>query len=110
MAEVFGVFGAQAFVVLVVAVLGLVPVVLYFEKTPRLFLIPFAFLFVGAFTTNFENVLLPDVLNLVEHTVGNLGAGLAMAAAAYLYRKRTITAESDDGEAQATDPVPAGGD
>lgn len=97
MAQVFGAFGAQAFVVLIVAVIGLVPVALYFTKTPKWFLIPYAFLFVAAFATNFENVFLPDLLNFTEHLVGNMGAGLAFLAAAYMYRKQSITADGEQG-------------
>lgn len=103
MAEIFGVFGPQAFVVLVVALIGLVPVALYFEKTSRWFILPYVFLFVAAFATNFENLLLPDLLNLTEHFVGNLGAGIAFALAAYMYRKQSITGPAGethtDGEA-----------
>ena len=95
MAEVLGVFDAQAFVVLVVAVIGLVPVLLYRKATPTVLVVPYAFLTVAAFATNFENVILPDVLNFTEHLVGNLGAGVGFAVAAYLYRQRSITDESD---------------
>ena len=82
MAEVLGVFDAQAFVVLVVAVIGLVPVLLYRKATPTVLVVPYAFLTVAAFATNFENVILPDVLNFTEHLVGNLGAGVGFAVAA----------------------------
>jgi hypothetical protein len=102
MAGVFGVFGAASFVILVVAVVGLVPVALYRERTPNWFLLAYGFLLVAAFATNFEDLLLPDLLNLVEHYVGNLGAGVAFAAAAYLYRKNRI--EGDDAS-----PNPEGG-
>lgn len=98
MTQIFGVFGAQAFVVLVVAVIGLVPVVLYRHKTPRWFLVPYAFLFVAAFATNFENLLLPNALNFTEHLVGNMAAGLAFAAAAYVHRRRSILGDDTDGE------------
>lgn len=95
MAEIFGVFGAQTFVVLIIAVIGLVPLLLYRTETPTWFMIAYGFLFVAAFATNFENLLLPDVLNLTEHYVGNLGAGLAFAVAAYTYRKRHITSAAE---------------
>jgi hypothetical protein len=94
MAEILGVFGPATFVILVVAVVGLVPVVLYRDSTANWFLYAYGFLFVAAFATNFENLLLPDLLNYTEHFVGNLGAGLAFAVAAYVYRKENI--EGDD--------------
>jgi VanZ family protein len=97
---IFGVFGAQSLIILIVAVIGLVPVVLYYEKTPTWFVAAYGFLFVAAFATNFENALLPNVLNLTEHFVGNLGAGLAFAGAAYTYRKREI---EGDGPATGTE-------
>ncbi|MGM0606615.1 MAG: hypothetical protein ACQETB_13215 [Halobacteriota archaeon] len=95
MTAIFGVFGPQAFVVLIVAVIGLIPVALYRNRTPRLFLAPFVFLFVAAFATNFENAFLPDVLNFTEHLVGNMGAGIAFAVAAYVYRRNSITANDE---------------
>lgn len=94
MAEVLGTFEPQALMVLIVASVGLVPVLLYYERTPQWFVYPYGFLLVGAIATNLENVVLPDLLNLVEHFVGNMGAGAAFAAAAYVYRKQTI---EDDG-------------
>jgi hypothetical protein len=95
MTTVFGVFGPQAFVVLVVAVIGAIPVALYYEKTPKWFLVPYGFLLIAAFATNFENVFLPDTLNFIEHLVGNMGAGIAFALAAYMYRQRSITTDDD---------------
>jgi hypothetical protein len=95
MASVFGVFDAQSFVILVVALLGLVPVVLYHQKTPGWFVVAYGFLFIAAFATNFEDLFLPTVLNLTEHFIGNLGAGLAFAGAAYLYRKERIKPDDD---------------
>jgi len=98
MSEIFGVFGAASFVILIVAVVGLVPVVLYRKETANWFIYAYGFLFVAAFATNFENLLLPDLLNYTEHFVGNLGAGLAFAVAAYTYRKNHI---EGDGESEA---------
>jgi hypothetical protein len=101
MTEILGVFGAQAFVVLIVAVIGIVPVLLYRHKTPWWFLVPYGFLFVAAFATNFENLLLPDALNFTEHLLGNMGAGIAFAAAAYIHRRRSVLTEDSDGESGA---------
>lgn len=92
MATILG-FDAASFVILIMAVIGLGPVIYYFERTPIWFTAAYAFLFVAAFATNFEDLFLPDVLNLMEHYVGNLGAGVAFAVAAYTYRKQNITAE-----------------
>jgi hypothetical protein len=95
MTDVFGTFGPQAFVVLIVAVVGTIPVALHYKRTPNWFLVPYGFLFVAAFATNFENVFLPDTLNFIEHLVGNMGAGIAFALAAYIYRQRSITTDND---------------
>jgi hypothetical protein len=97
MSQVFSVFGAATFVILVVAIIGLVPVVLYRETTANWFLYAYGFLVVAAFATNFENVLLPDLLNYTEHFVGNLGAGIAFAVAAYMYRKNQIVSDGETG-------------
>lgn len=99
MATVFGAFDAASFVILVVAVLGAVPVALYYEKTPKWFIIAYACFFIAAFATNFEDVLLGDLLNGVEHVVGNLGAGVSLAIAAYLYRENRI--KGDEGTVDA---------
>lgn len=95
MAEVFGVFGAQSMVVLVVAILGVVPVALYARKIPLWFVLAYGFLFVAAFATNFEDLLLPNLLNWTEHVVGNMGAGVAFALASYTYRKQEIDADAE---------------
>jgi hypothetical protein len=97
MSQVFGVFGAASLVILVVAVVGLIPVVLYRKTTANWFLYAYGFLFVAAFATNFENLLLPDLLNYTEHFVGNLGAGIAFAVAAYVYRKNRIVTDGETG-------------
>ncbi|WP_198530008.1 hypothetical protein [Halorubrum aethiopicum] len=109
MATVFGAIGAQTFVVLVIAAIGVVPVVLYRRETPTVFLVPYAFLVVAAFATNVENLVAPDLLNLAEHYVGNLGAGVSFAAAAYLYRRRTIVADGDDAAGAAETVLDAEG-
>jgi 4-amino-4-deoxy-L-arabinose transferase-like glycosyltransferase len=95
MATVFGVFEAASFVILVVAVIGVVPVALYHKKTPTWFITAYACFFIAAFATNFENVLLGDLLNGVEHVFGNLGAGISLAVAAYLYRKNNIKGDDE---------------
>lgn len=82
------VFTPQELVVLLVAVGGVVPVVVYRRKVSTWVLLPYAFLFLGAVLTNAEHILWHEQLNYVEHSVGNMGAGLAMLVAAYLGRRR----------------------
>ena len=98
MAEILGAIGAQTFVVLVVALVGLIPVALFYRRTYRWFVVAYGFLFVAAMATNLENVVLPDILNYTEHLVGNMGAGLAFAAAAYMYRKEHLMSGDEQGE------------
>lgn len=95
MANVFGGIGAQTAVVLIVAVVAAVPVILYYEQTYKWFAVGYACLFVAAFATTFESLVLPTVLNVTEHTVGNLGAAVAFAVAAYTYRQQNILGAGD---------------
>lgn len=95
MAEIAG-MDPQSLVILIVALVGLVPVLMYYQETPKWFVVAYGFLLVAAFTTNFENVLLPELLGFLEHSVGNLGAGVAFAVAAYVYRRDVIEADSDE--------------
>lgn len=97
MADIAG-MDPQALVVLVVAVVAAVPVAVYYRKTSKWFVVAFACLFVAAVATNVENLLLPDLLNLTEHVVGNMGAGVAFAVAAYMLRtKGSEAGEAGDG-------------
>lgn len=96
MADVFGIFDPQALVVLVVALIGVIPAVLYRNKVDDWFLYTYGFLFVAALATNLEYLLLPEMLNVMEHVVGNMGAGIAFAASAYLYRQRNIVGETGE--------------
>lgn len=47
-------------------------------------------LIVGAISTNLEALILGNLLSVIEHGVGIMGAGLAFAAAAYLRRKNVL--------------------
>ncbi len=94
-ATVFGLDPASS-VILIVALLGVIPVIQYYKQTYSWFVYAYVCLFVAAFTTNFEDVFLPTVLNLGEHVVGNLGAGIAFALAAYFYRKEHIVGDDDE--------------
>lgn len=88
----------QELVVLIVAIGGLIPVYLYYQRSTRWLLGAYAFLLIGAFTTNVENVFWYDGFNLVEHSIGNLGAGIAFAAAAYAHRCRLLAAVENGSE------------
>jgi acyl-CoA synthetase (AMP-forming)/AMP-acid ligase II len=91
-------------VVLLVAGGGLAIVALFSRRLSRWFALAYGCLLVGAVATNAEHLLMPRTLNLVEHAVGNMGAGLATAVAAYVYRQHNVV-----GPEQATDD-PAGTD
>lgn len=78
----------QEVVVLAVALAGLVPVLIYARSVSRWLLAAYGFLLVGALMTNLENLLWPTTLNLIEHSVGNLGVGVAFAVLAYVHRRR----------------------
>lgn len=80
-------------VIFAVAVIGLLPVIAYYRTETRLFVFAYAFLVAGAIATNVENLILPDVINFLEHTVGILGAGAMFAVAAYLRRKDVLGAD-----------------
>lgn len=95
MATSLGAFDPQALVVLVVALVGAVPVVLYYQRTNRWFVVAYAALLVAAVATNVENIVLPTVLNATEHVLGNMAAGIAFALAAYVYRQRRIVTDAD---------------
>ncbi len=83
-----GSLNPQEVVVLTVAVAGLIPVLLYRSRLHALHEAAYGFLLLGAVATNVENLLWHDAVNLVEHGVGNMGAGLAVAALAVLHRRR----------------------
>ena len=93
------VLNPQELVVLIIALGGLIPLVLYFRQTSRWFVLAYGFLLVGAITTNVENLLWHDVFNFIEHSIGNMGAGVAFAIAAYAHRRKlTESADRNDGE------------
>ena len=94
MTNVLGVSDPQTFIVLVIALVGLIPVIIYRNKTSQWFILCYGCLFIGAMATNFENVVFGTLLNFVEHIFGNMGAGIAFAVAAYMYRRRRIDTET----------------
>lgn len=87
-------FDPAALVILVVALVGLVPIAVYYREETRVFVLPYACLLIAAIATNAENVVLPNLLNLTEHVVGILGAGVTFAVAAYLRRRNVIQTDS----------------
>lgn len=75
-------------VVLLIGIAGLVPLVVYRSGLEWWVVVPYTFLLTGAILTNVEHLILPTVLNFLEHSIGNLGAGVTMAIAAYVGRNR----------------------
>jgi hypothetical protein len=76
----------------VVALLGIVPVALQYRTRSKWFAAGYGLLVVATLATNLENLFLGDLLNLTEHAVGLMGAGLAFLIAAYVHR-RTLREE-----------------
>lgn len=75
-------------VVLLVALGGLVPIVVYRRSLRRWVVLPYGFLLLGAVLTNVEALLWSDLVNLLEHGVANMGAGLATFVVVYLGHRR----------------------
>ena len=78
---------AKELVLVLVALLGLIPVVTQLTEGARLFTLGYVLLFFGAAATNLEAVVLPDVFGLLEHAVGIGAAGVVFAYAAYRRRQ-----------------------
>ncbi len=93
--------------VLVVAIIGAVPIAFHYRKRSKYFVAAYALIFVGAMSTNVENLILGDTFNLLEHSVGLMGASIAFAAAAYLRRQNVLLADNDDSDPM-TDDEPGG--
>jgi hypothetical protein len=88
-----GPFGTLEVVGLLVAVIGLIPVLSQYREETRWFTVGYVLLVVGMVATNLEAVVLGDVLNFVEHGVGIGVAGLTFFLAAYLRRENRIKTE-----------------
>lgn len=86
-----GALDPSELVILLVALVGVLPIVTYYSEETRLLVVAYGFLLFGAFATNAENLFLPDLLNLGEHVIGILGAGVMFAVAAYSRRKSVVT-------------------
>lgn len=78
---------AKELVLVLVALLGLIPVVTQRTEGARLFTLGYLLLFFGAVATNLEAIVLPDVLGLLEHVVGIGAAGVLFCYAAYRRRQ-----------------------
>ncbi|WP_424004648.1 hypothetical protein ACOZ4I_08015 [Haloarcula salina] len=87
----------------IIALIGLVPVLLRYRRSSRLFVVGYMLLIVATVVTNVENLFLPTVLNYIEHYFGLMGAGLAFLFAAYIRRKQVVgNDDEEDPEAAAT--------
>ncbi|WP_435147243.1 hypothetical protein [Halobaculum sp. P14] len=86
MALEFEALDAKELVLVVVAILGLLPVVTQRTERSGLFTLGYVLLCFGAVVTNLEHVVLGDVLGQLEHAVGVAGAGVVFAYAAYRRR------------------------
>ena len=76
-------------VLVIIAVVGLLPILLLRASRSRLFTGGYLLLCLGVLATNVEALALGDLFNLVEH--GSVAAaGGVFFAAAYLRRKRVL--------------------
>jgi hypothetical protein len=89
-------------VLIAIAILGLIPVLKLNTARSKLFTGGYLLLCLAALVTNLEALILADVMNGVEHTVGLFGSGLVFLAAAYV-RRRSLTRDDDDGRTAAAD-------
>ncbi|SEW25271.1 hypothetical protein [Halobacterium jilantaiense] len=95
-----GAFGVLEVVGLIVAVLGLLPVLSQYKDETKWFTAGYLLLVVGMIATNLEAVVLPVVLNVTEHVVGIGLAGITFLFAAYQRRQDIVerqTSEVTDG-------------
>ena len=87
----------QEVTVLLIAVGGIFPVLIFYRYASRLQLLAYGFFLLGAITTNIENLFWYDWFNLLEHSIANLGVGVTFAAIAYLNYKRINETPLDNG-------------
>lgn len=78
--------------VLIVAVIGAVPIAVFYRSRSKWFVVAYGFIVVGALSTNVENLLLGDVFNFLEHGAGLMGSSIAFALAAYYRRQNVLLA------------------
>jgi hypothetical protein len=87
-------FGSLEVAGLVIAIVGLIPVLSQHSEETKLFTVGYSLLVVGMFATNFEAVILPVVLNFTEHGIGIGAAGVVFFLAAYQRRKEITEGET----------------
>lgn len=83
-------------VLVVIALVGLVPLLRHYRPEAKWFAAGYGLLVVGAVATNLEALVLGSVFDLVEHGVGLMGSGLLFAAAAYYRRKEVLADEAEE--------------
>lgn len=88
-----GPFSVLELVALFVSLVGLVPVLTQHRESTKWFTAGYGLLVVGMVATNLEAVVLPVVLNFVEHGVGVGLAGVVLFVAAY--RRRESLTETE---------------
>jgi len=86
-------FAPLEIVGLVVALVGLVPVLSQYKDETKWFTAGYVLLVVGMLATNIEALFLGGVLNFVEHGIGVGLAGIVFLIAAYVRRRDVILAE-----------------
>ncbi|ESP88076.1 hypothetical protein [Candidatus Halobonum tyrrellensis] len=103
---------AKELVLVVVALLGLIPVVTQRTERSGLFTLGYVLLFFGAVATNVEHVVLGGVFGFLEHAVGIGAAGAVFLLAAYRRRQRilagderAVAAADADGTDEADEPA-----
>lgn len=84
---------AKELVLVVVALLGLIPVVTQRTERSGLFTLGYVLLFFGAVATNVEHVALGGVFGFLEHAVGVGAAGAVFLLAAYRRRQRILAGD-----------------
>ncbi|MFC7205175.1 hypothetical protein ACFQJC_16775 [Haloferax namakaokahaiae] len=94
MASELAALDPKELVLVLIALVGLVPVLLLHTSRSKLFTGGYLLLCVGALATNVEALVLGDILNLVEH-----GAGIAASGIVFLLAARSQrAAAAADGE------------
>jgi hypothetical protein len=97
MASELAALDPKELVLVVIALLGLIPVLKLNTARSKLFTGGYLLLCLGAVATNLEALVLGDVLNGVEHVAGLLGSGVVFFAAAYARRRTIVSGDEDDG-------------
>lgn len=86
----------------IIAVIGLIPVLLYYRRSSRLFVLGYILLILATVVTNVENLFLGTVLNYTEHYLGLMGSGLAFLFAAYVRRKQVLADDASGADPEST--------